>query len=52
MNASRDDAQNDCELNFFDGIHCNGFYRLTRKGKKKDLIAKLLILCEIRCHSI
>ncbi len=37
--ASRDNAPNDCELNISDGVHCNGFYRLTRKRKEKDLIA-------------
>ncbi len=35
VNASRDRAPNDCKLNISDGIHCNGFYRLTRKGRKR-----------------
>ncbi len=33
LNASRDNAPNDCELNISDVVHCNGFDRLTRKGR-------------------
>ncbi len=52
MNASRDNAPNDCELNISDGVHCSGFYDLQEKEGNGFNCEQLSILCVIRCHGI